>query len=178
MNGTLTHLSILPQVATTLPTAGMMSTICGMNSTTKAWPRCLNPASRMLKPMCSSISKPVVYWQTRILSSLEYFMQFNILTFDYLVAMLMNVLCVPVTERAMRMHWKNVGGCRAYSTWWSPASCSSTSPGSGLTSSRPLLSLGPSLMTTSCVYMEVRTIWLHYFPAEKHIEVKLCPDSQ
>lgn len=54
------------------------------------------------------------------------------------------------------MHSKNAGGCLVYSTWWSPAFCSSTSPASGLTSSRPLLSRGPFPMTTSCVCMEVR----------------------
>lgn len=53
------------------------------------------------------------------------------------------------------MQWRSVGGCRVCSAWWSPACCSSTSPASGLTSSRPLPSQGPFPMTTSCARMEV-----------------------
>lgn len=54
------------------------------------------------------------------------------------------------------MLWKNGGGCRVCSAWWSPVSCSSTSPVSGLTSSRPLLNRDPSPTMTSCVHMGVR----------------------
>lgn len=69
------------------------------------------------------------------------------------------------------MHWKNVGGCRVYSTWWSPASCSSTSPASGWTSSRPLLNQGPFPTVTFCVCMEVRvTVYSSYW---NHSEVKV-----
>lgn len=63
----------------------------------------------------------------------------------------------PVTERATRTRWRNVGECRACSAWWSPACCSSTSPASGSTSSRPSPSRGPFPTATFYVHMEVRT---------------------
>lgn len=60
-----------------------------------------------------------------------------------------------VTERVTRMHWKNAEGYQCYATWWNLASCSSTSPASGWTNSRPLQSQGPFRIGTSCVHMEV-----------------------
>lgn len=69
------------------------------------------------------------------------------------------------------MHWRNVGGCRVYSTWWSPASCSSTSLANGWTSSRPLQNRGPFPTATFCVFMEVRvTVYSSY---RNHSEVKV-----
>lgn len=147
-----------------------MPTICGMNSTTKVWPRSLSPVSRMLKLMCSSISKPSHYTlyiyictainkNSLIINILRYSElsgRFLLQSSDNWVSILISVWSAPVTERAMRTHWKNVGGYQVYSTWWSPASCSSTSPASGLTSSKPLLSRGLFPTTTSCVRMEVR----------------------
>lgn len=58
--------------------------------------------------------------------------------------------------RATRMQWRSAIGCRACSTWWSPAYYSSTFPASGSTSSRPLLSRGPSPTKISCARTEVR----------------------
>lgn len=57
------------------------------------------------------------------------------------------------------MHWKNAEEYQCYATWWSLASCSSTSPASGWTNSRPLQSLGPFQIGTSCAHMEV--LWLY-----------------
>lgn len=60
-----------------------------------------------------------------------------------------------VAEKVTKRHWKNAGGYQFYTTWWSPASCSSTFPASGWTNSRPLQSQGLFQIWTSCVHMEV-----------------------
>ena len=68
-----------------------MRTICGMSLTTKVWPRCQNPVSRTLRPMCSSISElPPWTWAaplTRTHSSLCCSDIQNLhLTFDFTVS--------------------------------------------------------------------------------------------
>lgn len=66
-------------------------------------------------------------------------------------------LCVCVTGRVTRSLRRRGGRWPVCSTWWSQASCSSTSPASGWTNSKPLLSQDPSQTMTSCVPTEVRT---------------------
>lgn len=153
-----------------------MRTTCGMSLMTIEWLRSLSPVSRMLRHMCSSISMLIccIYAQNVMkcvnhqkmgkdnmimYNSFRYSDEppcFHIHdtqatgTFNFC-----SIRSLLVAERVTKRHWKNAGGYQFYTTWWSPASCSSTFPASGWTNSRPLQSQGLFQIRTSFVHMEV-----------------------
>lgn len=154
----------------------MMRTTCGMSLMTIEWLRSLNPVSRMLRLTCSSISTLsfCIYDQNVVMTCRNHPKNMHMIAEslctnlrniqNYLVSIFatrkLPLLRVKasflVAERVTRMHWKSAEEYQCYAIWWSPASCSSTSPASGWTNSRPSQSQGPFQIGTSCVHMEVR----------------------
>lgn len=74
-----------------------------------------------------------------------------------------DIICVCVTGRVMMRLRRRGGRWPVCSTWWSQASCSSTSPASGWTSSKLSLSQDPFPTMTSCVPTEVTTLLIKPF---------------